>query len=83
MACLRCSSILTASPLTASPLTALVCPWPSPLPLIARPPSPRSRFGMGTNMAVSLAKFEMKGEVFQPKQSGNKKGKKVRVLGGG
>ncbi len=33
---------------------------------------------MGTNMSVSQAKFEMKGEVFQPKQSANKKSRKVQ-----
>ena len=29
------------------------------------------------NMTVSLAKFEMKGEVFQPKQNASKKSRKV------
>ncbi|GAX77606.1 hypothetical protein CEUSTIGMA_g5050.t1 [Chlamydomonas eustigma] len=37
------------------------------------------RFGMGTNMSVSMAKFEMKGEAFQPKQSNAKKNKKAQL----
>lgn len=39
------------------------------------------RFGMGKNMTVQAAKFEMKGETFQAKQAAGKGMRKVRYQG--